>query len=349
MALVKCPECGKEFSDLAEMCPNCGYAAKYLKYQEQRKHLTIVTADTFPDFAEQEWTKRCKWAEAREALDARQEQERTEQKTKFQNKMAELKAQIAKLESIIKDNPTKVKERTEALKNLGLFAGAQKKSLRQEIDQLNLEYKNAVSKLDNVKKAKDDFVSAHDRKENELFTKHREQKGRINEKYLTYTFCSSPTMPKGAYKAYSAKDKDEFVAKLRKLCIYKGLEECTKKSGQTNLRDFAALTGFELDLVMEEARSLANPSFKDFQLRNEEELVSLRQAAQTHTQAKQPAKSRIQPVSASSDSVKIVLPSDKKKDASVIGRGVAGAVIAGPAGAVVGALSAIDKNNKNKK
>lgn len=39
----------------------------------------------------------------------------------------------------------------------------------------------------------------------------------------------------------------------------------------------------------------------------------------------------------------------KQKDASVVGRAVAGGVIAGPAGAVVGALSAVDKNNKNKK
>lgn len=40
---------------------------------------------------------------------------------------------------------------------------------------------------------------------------------------------------------------------------------------------------------------------------------------------------------------------DKKepKDASVIGRGVAGAIIAGPAGAVIGAASALDKNIKN--
>lgn len=39
----------------------------------------------------------------------------------------------------------------------------------------------------------------------------------------------------------------------------------------------------------------------------------------------------------------------KEKDASVIGRAVAGQIIAGPAGAVVGALSAVDKNNKNRK
>ena len=44
----------------------------------------------------------------------------------------------------------------------------------------------------------------------------------------------------------------------------------------------------------------------------------------------------------------LINQSPKKKDASVIGRAVAGSIIAGPTGAVVGALSAIDKNNKNR-
>ena len=39
----------------------------------------------------------------------------------------------------------------------------------------------------------------------------------------------------------------------------------------------------------------------------------------------------------------------QNKNSSVIGRGVAGAIIAGPTGAVVGALSAIDNNMKNNK
>lgn len=42
-------------------------------------------------------------------------------------------------------------------------------------------------------------------------------------------------------------------------------------------------------------------------------------------------------------------PKKEEKDASVIGRAVAGQIIAGPAGAVVGALSAVDENNKNRK
>jgi len=39
----------------------------------------------------------------------------------------------------------------------------------------------------------------------------------------------------------------------------------------------------------------------------------------------------------------------KTKDASVVGRAVAGAVVAGPIGAVIGAVSAVDKNLRNKK
>lgn len=40
--------------------------------------------------------------------------------------------------------------------------------------------------------------------------------------------------------------------------------------------------------------------------------------------------------------------SSKGKDASVIGRAVAGTIIAGPVGGVIGALSAVDKNNRNR-
>ena len=42
-------------------------------------------------------------------------------------------------------------------------------------------------------------------------------------------------------------------------------------------------------------------------------------------------------------------PTPKNKDASVIGRAVVGGVVAGPVGAVVGALSAVDKNNRKRK
>ena len=38
MALIKCPECGKEISDKAESCPNCGYPIiKYLAEEAEKK------------------------------------------------------------------------------------------------------------------------------------------------------------------------------------------------------------------------------------------------------------------------------------------------------------------------
>ena len=39
MALIKCPECGKEISDKASVCPNCGtpIADKKIKVHFHRK------------------------------------------------------------------------------------------------------------------------------------------------------------------------------------------------------------------------------------------------------------------------------------------------------------------------
>lgn len=49
MALIKCKECGKEFSDMADACPNCGYnptkaqeRAQGLKPKAERKSKTTA-------------------------------------------------------------------------------------------------------------------------------------------------------------------------------------------------------------------------------------------------------------------------------------------------------------------
>lgn len=39
MALIKCSECGKEFSDKASACPNCSYPIKKEKAKEKRKKI----------------------------------------------------------------------------------------------------------------------------------------------------------------------------------------------------------------------------------------------------------------------------------------------------------------------
>lgn len=41
MALITCPECGKQISDQAEACPNCGYPLKAKKDQQQKEDVKI--------------------------------------------------------------------------------------------------------------------------------------------------------------------------------------------------------------------------------------------------------------------------------------------------------------------
>ena len=38
MAMMKCPECGKEFSEYAEMCPNCGITKKKIEELKNREY-----------------------------------------------------------------------------------------------------------------------------------------------------------------------------------------------------------------------------------------------------------------------------------------------------------------------
>lgn len=44
MALIKCPECGKEISDAAVKCPNCGYPVKaeQKKKEKENKNQKLV-------------------------------------------------------------------------------------------------------------------------------------------------------------------------------------------------------------------------------------------------------------------------------------------------------------------
>lgn len=42
MALIKCPECGKEISDTVKNCPNCGYKMKKKSEKKSKKNLMII-------------------------------------------------------------------------------------------------------------------------------------------------------------------------------------------------------------------------------------------------------------------------------------------------------------------
>lgn len=43
MALIKCPECGKEISDKTKKCPECGYPIKKLNKKSGTKRKIIIS------------------------------------------------------------------------------------------------------------------------------------------------------------------------------------------------------------------------------------------------------------------------------------------------------------------
>lgn len=49
MALIKCPECGKEISDKAKSCPQCGYPITKENSTRVESNLTPDTKNNFPD------------------------------------------------------------------------------------------------------------------------------------------------------------------------------------------------------------------------------------------------------------------------------------------------------------
>lgn len=50
MALIKCPECGKEISDKASSCPSCGYPINNIKVETEQDRVNIRGKNTGKNF-----------------------------------------------------------------------------------------------------------------------------------------------------------------------------------------------------------------------------------------------------------------------------------------------------------
>lgn len=73
MALVKCPECGKEnVSDTAEACPDCGYAVKihYQRLREEEAKQARLKMETEKKLAEAQQKKETETQRQKEAIEA---------------------------------------------------------------------------------------------------------------------------------------------------------------------------------------------------------------------------------------------------------------------------------------
>ncbi len=68
MALIKCKECGKEISDKAVACPNCGYPLKHPvpNYADIKLGYDIYLNDTYYDEKNNRYISEFEYLEAKE-------------------------------------------------------------------------------------------------------------------------------------------------------------------------------------------------------------------------------------------------------------------------------------------
>ena len=58
MAMINCPECGKEIDELIEICPECGYPVKKERLKEERKQQHIEKVNAYRNKQERERSER---------------------------------------------------------------------------------------------------------------------------------------------------------------------------------------------------------------------------------------------------------------------------------------------------
>lgn len=316
MALIICPECGNEFSDKATACPNCACTVESIKQLEKIEALHLLTESAFQEYAESEWTRTIEYR--KKISNEIQHFKKTIKQLATQNEP------ILELEKQLNISKTELNAIIDEKEALGLFGFKRKKELDE---QIRLK-QDACSQLNAAIKRENGKIKG------QIKTMEKRVKGMQNR------LLGGPPDPKsyrmGYCLAYEEKDTTDFFISLSRHCIRQELERLVFKVGPVNAECFSSLTGFQWSTVSSAMSSSAQAYNSDFYIEKRDGIDFL--CMRKKDQAEQAVNHLI-----------YQLPSrnfDTGKNASVVGRALAGAVIAGPAGAIVGALSAVDKNNK---
>ena len=333
MALIKCPECGKSFSDKAAACPECGCPADYaVKEVEKKKAKTeevytshTSTIEVYQSVLEQEWANYLDYHK----LSCRVDAEARSYAEKFVDKQ-------------IEDEETSLQTLTEKRASLGLFAFSEKKAVDEQIAQ-------QTSRIREIKSTRSDNVaslwltlSVGDL-DDELFIQHANQLSSLIQLHKEYNEATERLMFPAEYgwdlSQTELMSKSEFESGFRDRFIAAILQKCLDELGKVSLEKFSQLSGISIPEI-DSAIFCMKSASKDFDPDTGEELL-------VQYEWKPPVRGRgTYSSSGGSSFIPDFSQLHKGKSASVVGRAALGAVIAGPVGAIVGALSAANQNRR---
>jgi len=301
MALIKCKECGQEFSDKAEKCPSCGLKTFFSTFQ-------FMSLDLFNAIAEEAWNLRqirvaCYQAEQKIALPYNEKIENnTAQISEYRSSLSEIthalaalknKLFTAKKQALLKDEMADLEQKISVLEK-------ENGSLLRERNQRIGEYrKTAPSEWSDYEKLNSIQTT------NVVMTSLTREKHRYNylRYYLNQELSQYLTVAKKA-NLNKLKEESQILAEFSEDALKREGYKITKTAEITEISFMEKPKVSAIDQEIERIRASIATSSVEFSYE----------------------------------------PATKK--ASVVGRAIAGAAVAGPVGAIVGALSAVDKNNR---
>lgn len=363
MALIICPECNSAVSEHAEKCPTCGCSREVLlRLIEERKQRFAEYRESLENNvrsrAEYEWG--CYVEALSEAAD-----EYNKRFKEIEDKYASLEQQLAervgKAQKTAEEYTKKIEELSTKQDALKLFATKERKQIQEEIGvesdkctKLQNEIHNLSEEFKAKKNAEIDVIAA------KLIKIENEQTERIESEVndLTVRFCKSETdvmksiVKDKYYKAYHIREMLEILGIMTK----KDIKDNFAFADDIKLRHEATA---HLDEILDDQEFCESVGIGQKQVLDDFYYIALSDSArdkirQEWNRAFQNRMEVLQQrvreyeVQAAMPSYQRVTSIQNTKPASALKRGAAGWIIAGPAGGIIGSLSAINKNIANK-
>ena len=375
MALIICPECNTPFSEYSSNCSNCNcpleiakkeYNARieYLrkrkegeKLKYEAKALELVQKSVLDQVKRESIFE--KYAEKISMLEAKIKEETSDFEQKRKAEISSLMEQYLTLERDIGEQETRKKQIELDIVAAGFFQFGRKRELKEALTTINetllkarRDQKDITSRVDNLNAECPSTLSI---KEKKRLEKERDSKLKkldydsiISKETALLEISDDLIRPLKSINVRWNKCQSDEIHKILDTLGAATISQMVELSYILELTDESVI--YELLEAMkksyiEEVTFVGIPEVYYRKCSSEKiKRISEQQQQELEEEVK---KSQEKLFDIQQKLVELQNPQQKPKQASVIGRGIAGAAIAGPAGAIVGALSAIDKNNHN--